>query len=57
MMTHHCLDGPSTRLYIVIGAPGSVDRVITLGGLGGRKPQTRIIYIYIYEYIYIYINI
>ena len=41
---------------IVIGALGSVDRVITLGGGvgGGRKPQTGIIYIYII-YIYIYI--
>ena len=33
-----------------IGAMGSVDRVITLGGGGGggRKPETGIIYIYIY---------
>ena len=44
--------------HIVIGAMGSVDRVITLGGGwgGGRKPETGIIYIYIYyTYIYIYI--
>ena len=37
-------------LHIVIGAMGSVDRVITLGGGGGggvRKPETGIIYIYI----------
>ena len=35
--------------HIVIGAMGSVDRVITLGGVGGgRKPQTGITYIYIY---------
>ena len=34
--------------HIVIGAMGSVDRVFTLGGVGGgRKPQTGIIYIYI----------
>ena len=32
--------------HIVIGAMGSVDRVITLGGGGGggRKPETGIIY-------------
>ena len=36
--------------HIVIGAMGSVDRVITLGGGGGggRKPETGVIYIYIY---------
>ena len=42
--------------HIVIGAMGSVDRVITLGGvMGGRKPQTGIIYIYKYGHMYIYI--
>ena len=31
---------------------GSVDRVITLGGVGGgRKPETGIIYIYICMYV------
>ena len=40
--------------HIVIGAMGSVDRIITLGG---RKPQTGIIYTCIYTYIYIYIDI
>ena len=36
--------------HIVIGAMGSVDRVITLGGGGGgggRKPETGIIYGYV----------
>ena len=48
--------------HIVIGAMGSVDRVITLGGVGNRRPGSYIrvyihTYIYIHRHIYIYIHV